>query len=271
MSEEIKTSPDIVPDSNTAEPFAAETLAGEEPQPAASAAQTARKSDPWKTAFIVLTGIAVVSAGVFYIVYARKNDLPTTPAASAGAADANAQPVQMANPPTGASEQIALSQPVPQSLGNAAGMAIPPGDGGYDPWANPGRFQQQQSNSSTTGGPYQVYPAGPPGQQVYMESNPNSPFMSDGNTYIMVPANTASANANRAASSNSNTKIRPSTSPTPAVTVPPTGNTAIPTTPKTDAPAANKPATKPAPKKPAGKQNGTTSGKPAGKETRQDT
>jgi hypothetical protein len=269
MSEEIKTSPDIVPDSNTAEPFAAETLAGEEPQPAA---QTARKSDPWKTAFIVLAGIAVVSAGVVYVVFGRNSDLPTTPAALAGGPDANAQPVQMANPPTGASEQIALSQPVPQSLGNAAGMAIPPGDGGYDPWANPGRFQQQQQSNSSTTGPYPVYPAGPAGQQVYMESNPNSPFMSDGNTYIMVPANNA-VNANRAAS-NSNTKIKPAVSPTPGVTAP-AANTAIPTTPKTDAPAGNKPVTKPitkpAPKKPTGKQNGTTSGKPAGKETEQDT
>ena len=200
-------------------------------QPAAAPA--AKKGDPWKTAFIVLAGISVISAGVFYVTYGRRNDLPTTPAA-----DPNAQPVQMANPPTGASEQSALRQPLPTVVGNAADMGA--GPGGFDPWANPGRFQ---SNSS---GPYPVVPVSPPGQQMYSEPNPNSPFMQDGNTYIMVPANSNTAvNANKGAPPSAN-KAKPTASPSPlpgtppAVTNPPAG----PSGP----PAGNKPA--PAPAKP---------------------
>jgi len=204
-----------------------------------------RKGDPWKTAFIVLAGISVISAGVFYVTYGRRNDLPTTPAA-----DPNAQPVQMSNPPTGASEQSALRQPLPQVVGNAADMGAVPG--GYDPWANPGKFQ---SNST---GPYQVVPVSPPGQQVYMESNPNSPFMQDGNTYVMVPSNSnAAVNANKGAP-NAN-KARPTTSPLPMPAATPAG-----TNPPSNPPAGNKPDAAPANKpvkpvkKPAtGKPNGT--------------
>jgi hypothetical protein len=220
-----------------------------EPAAPAAPAAGARKNDPWKTAFIVLAGISVISAGVFYLNYGRnKNDLPTAPAA-----DPNAQPVQMANPPTGASEQTALRQPLPQVVGNAADMGAG-GPGGYDPWANPGKFQ---SNSSS---PYQVVPTSPPGQQMYMESNPNSPFMQDGNTYIMVPSNSnAAVNANKGVP-NAN-KARPTSSPlpmpgvTPAVINPPG---------QSNPPASNKPAAAPAnkPSRPL-KKSGNT-GKPSG-------
>lgn len=208
----------------------------------------ARKNDPWKTAFIVLAGISVISAAIFYTTYARKSELPTAPTAG----DPNAQPVQMANPPTGISEQAALSQPLPQVMGNAADLGAVPG--GYDPWANPGRFQ---SNSAT--GPYQVYPSSPPGQTMYMEVNPNSPFMQDGNTYVMVPANTA-ANANKAAP-NANKPV-PQTSPSPGTVPPPAGNTAAPQVqPKPDVksntPPPAKPVKSPAKKPSTGKPSGT--------------
>jgi hypothetical protein len=194
--------------------------APQEPAEAEPQVATVRKNDPWKTAFIVLAGISVISAGIFYIVYAKKGDLPTTAAYT----DPNAQPVQMANPPTGLSEQAALSQPVPQVVGNAADMSMP-GAGGYDPWANPGRFQ----NGTQPGtGPYQVYPTSPPGQQMYMDINPNSPFMQDGNTYVMVPAGNTAVNANKAVQPNAN-KSLPMPTPTPATVTPPAGNTAPPT------------------------------------------
>ena len=219
---------------------------GEAPE---AAAAPARKNDPWKTAFIVLAGISVISAAIFYTTYARKNELPTAPTAG----DPNAQPVQMANPPTGLSEQAALSQPLPQVMGNAADLGAVPG--GYDPWANPGRFQNGTQPGS---GPYQVYPSSPPGQTMYMEVNPNSPFMQDGNTYVMVPANTA-ANANKAAP-NANKPV-PQTSPSPGTVPPPAGNTAAPQVQpkpvKPDTPAANKPTAKPTVKK-------NTTGKPSG-------
>lgn len=207
---------------------AGETAAGQPAQPAPAT----RKGDPWKTAFIVLAGISVISAGVFYLAYGRRNDLPTTPAN----VDPNAQPVQMANPPTGQSEQTAMRLQ-PQVVGNAADMQVVPG--GYDPWANPGRFQSNMP-----------MPVSPPGQQMYIEPNSNSPFMQDGNTYIIMPANSNTAtNANKAAP-NAN-KPKPTTSPlpmpTPAVTNPPAnppaGNKPAP-------PPANKPAKTPVKGKP---------------------
>jgi hypothetical protein len=253
MSEEIKTSPDIAPDSNKIDiepvtpvtPVTDETLeTGAQP-----AAKAARKGDPWKTAFIVLAGITIISGTIYFTTYGRKSDLPTVPTT-----DPNAMPVQMANPPTGASEQSALRQPLPTVVGNAADLQAVPSDG-YDPWANPGRYQ---SNSSSN--PYQTYPSGPPGQQMYMETNPSSPFMSDGNTYIMVPANSNIAvNANRGGA-NTNRVPKPVTSPTPGTTAP-AANTAPATTQpkpniKPDAQPANKPPAKP--KKPTtGKPNGT--------------
>ncbi|HEV7643078.1 MAG TPA: hypothetical protein VGO50_03975 [Pyrinomonadaceae bacterium] len=248
MSEEIKTSPDIVPDSNKLDVEPVEEKETPESD-AQTAVATARKGDPWKTAFIVLAGITIISGTIYFTTYGRKSDLPTVPTA-----DPNAMPVQMANPPTGASEQSALRQPLPTVVGNAADMLqAVPGDG-YDPWANPGRYQ---SNSSSN--PYPVTPVGPPGQQVYMESNPNSPFMSDGNTYIMVPANSnPGVNANRGGA-NTNRPPKPVTSPSPGTA--PAANTASPTMQpkpnvKPDAQPANKPPAKP--KKPStGKPNGT--------------
>ncbi len=250
MPEEIKTSPDIAPDSNKIdiEPVTEGSEGEETPetgaQTAASTVGSAKKGDPWKTAFIVLAGITIISGTIYFTTYGRKSDLPTVPTA-----DPNAMPVQMANPPTGASEQSALRQALPTVVGNAADMLqAVPGDG-YDPWANPGRYQ---SNSSSN--PYPVTPAGPPGQQVYMETNPNSPFMSDGNTYIMVPANTA-VNANRGGSANTNRPPKPVISPSPGTA--PAANTSTPAMqPKPDAQPANKPPAKT--KKPStGKPNGT--------------
>jgi hypothetical protein len=132
-----------------------------------------------------------------------------------------------------------------------------PGDG-YDPWANPGRYQ---TNSSSN--PYPVVPVGPPGQQVYMESNPNSPFMSDGNTYVMVPANSNKVvNANTGGPAISN-KPKPAVSPSPGTTVPAANTSAPITQPKplkpdvrTPAQPANKPA-KPVKKPVTGKPSGT--------------
>jgi hypothetical protein len=254
MIEEIKTSPDIVPDSNELD--VPPVTSAKEETTAEQAAVSAKKGDPWKTAFIVLAGITIISGGIYFTTYGRRNDLPTVPAA-----DPAALPVQMANPATGQSEAMALSQQVPTVVGNSVtGMpgGVSGGDG-YDPWANPGRYSQP-GNTPLSSGPYPVYPSGPPGQTVYMESNPNSPFMSDGNTYVMVPANTA-VNANRGSGSNTNTnRARPVTSPTP-VTTAPAGNTAVPAQGK---PPTGKPDAQPAANKPAAKPVRKTTGKPSG-------
>jgi hypothetical protein len=252
MAEEIKTSPDIVPDSNELDvpPVNEETTAGQ-----AAVSAHSKKGDPWKTAFIVLAGITIISGTIYFTTYGKRNDLPTVPAA-----DPAALPVQIANPATGQSEAAALSQQVPVDVGNSSITGIPggiPGGDGYDPWANPGRYSQP-GNTSTSSGPYQVYPSGPPGQNVYMETNPNSPFMSDGNTYVMVPANTA-VNANRGGSNTNTNRAKPVTSPTPVTA--PAANTGVPAQTK---PPAGKPDAQPASNKPAQKPVKKTTGKPSG-------
>lgn len=223
-----------------------------------------KRNDPWKTAFIVLAGISLISAAIFYTGYARRGDLPT----AVSTVDANAQPVQMGNPPTGATEQAALSVALPPAGVNAAELGVitaggVPGGDGYDPWSNPGRFSTgtQPMGMGPMGpmGPYPVAPVTQGGQQVYMQTNPNSPFMQDGNTYIMVPApqsNTATS-ANTAVKPNANTATKPAVSPTPGTSAPPAANTAPPTAqPKPDAAPAKTPAKAPA-KTPAGKPRGT--------------
>jgi hypothetical protein len=233
-----------------------------------------KKSDPWKTAFIILAGIAVISAGIFYAMYGRKSDLPAAPSL----VDLQALPVQMGNPPTGATELAALAQQVPQMVMGADGKlttvpgtpGAPGGESMYygagDPWANPGKFSTGTQPAGSLPFPPGGVQMAPSGQSTYMETNPNSPFMQDGNMYVMVPA----PNANSSANSN---KAVPPSSPKGglgALPTPPPANKSVtnppaqtdPAAAKPDAkPADTKPAVKPAasPKKPSGKPSGTTS------------
>jgi hypothetical protein len=193
--------------------------------------------NPWKTAFVVLCGIAVLTTGLIWLTNARSNDLPTE-----AQTDPNALPVQMANPPTGAGENDPLGNSMmPSALGNSempGGVPGAPGGYEYDPWANGGR--------PPGGAKYPAgsvpYPVGPGGQQIYIPGNSDSPFMDDGNRYVLVPAN-----------SNTPTNKPPTGTPTPKTKVTPTpaSTTGPAGEPTTDPTPATKPPTEtatPAPK-----------------------
>ena len=214
-----------------------------------AAANGDAQNNLWKTAFIVLAGIAVLSAFFIYMTQVKQTNPPTTLAT-----DANGQPVQPVNPPVGTSEQSLSNMGAyspEMSVGNsnmmANGVQMMPGGDGYDPWAR-GGVPPKGAPQGNYGMP--MYP--PPGGQYYDGGiNQTSPFMQDGNTYIMVPKNT-NTNVNtqpkKTPAANTNTQTPPADtakpSPTPAAT----------TAPPTE--------TKPTPK-PAASPKGNTTQKPA--------
>lgn len=220
----------------------------------ASAASAGNVNNIWKTAFIVLAGVSLLSIALIYATMGKRSD-PTT---SALQTDANGQPVQPINPATGADEQnlAAMSSLSPEMMSNSnvSPMAVPPGTlpggDGVNPWANGG--------SPPPGAPQYV----PPGPYVQIDpNNPNSPFMPNesGVVLVPVPANT-SVNANVKPSptpKNQNAAVPANTAPSPAPSQTPKPNaspapdikvTPIPKpektpakptpTPKTNSPAA---------------------------------
>jgi serine/threonine protein kinase len=227
----------------------------------------------WKTAFIVLAGIAVLSAFFIYFTQVKQTDPPT-----ALQTDANGMPVQPVNPPVGTSEQSLSNMGAysPEALSNSNNLLIMPGGGGgsttgagtmpqvlpggdgYDPWARGGMPQQGTQ-------PLPTY-VPPTGQYYDGNINHGSPFMApDGNTYILVPKNTTS-NVNTQpqtkktpAGAAANTNVQQQQ--TPAANVKPT-----PTTPEKPTPT-NPPETKPSPSpkntKPAATPKNDTTQKPA--------
>lgn len=197
----------------------------------------------WKTAFIVLSGVAVLSAFFIYMTQVKQTNPPTSLTT-----DANGQPVQPVNPPVGTSEQslsnMGAYNPDIMSNSNAMVNGMPqvmPGGDGYDPWAR-GVVPPQGSQ------PPGYIPVAPPTGQYYDGNiNSTSPFMQDGNTYILVPKN-----------ANTNVNVQPKKSPSPAAnsnTQTP-ANIARPTPPATNpTPAETKPTPQNAKPTPAPKQS----------------
>lgn len=204
------------------------------------AAKEASQNNIWKTAFIVLAGVSLLSVFFIYSTQTKQTD-PQTQLMT----DANGVPVQPVNPATGMTEQSLSNMNTfnPEMFSNANGAAImqqmppgtttvTPGGDGYDPWANGGR--------PPAGAP-PTY-VGPGGQQVFVDGNGSVFMPSDGNSYIMVPKNTNTA-------ANANTRVRNSNTNTNTATAP--ANTIVKPTPAT--PAANTatvPIVKPTPAKP---------------------
>ena len=154
----------------------------------------------WKTAFVVLAGILLLSAAMIWATSVKQTNPATTMQT-----DANAQPVQPIQPPTGMNEQgLATIVPVNQDVmsNSNTAMTVPTTLGGSD--GNP----YWQNGKVPPGAPVPQN-VQPPGQFVD-PSNPNNPsqFMSDGsgNYYIMVPQPTTS---------NSNVNTKPATTKTP--------------------------------------------------------
>lgn len=210
------------------------------------------KNNMWKTAFVVLAGIALLAIGLIYATQTKQTD-PSTVLQT----DANGQPVQPLNPATGLNEtgagNFAPYSPDQMMLGGNSNMLLtqppaganPTSDGygdGYNPWAR--------------GVPPAGAPPPQPGGQYYdLSNNPNGPsiFMSDGTVLVPVPVNgNVSTNAKPAPTgkptpapaNNANVTApapTPATNPTPAPAKTPT-TTATPA-PK---PTVVKPPTSPA-------------------------
>lgn len=215
----------------------------------------------WKTAFLVLAGIVLLSGAFIYATSVKQTN-PTTQLQT----DANGMPVQPLNPATGASEQ-GLSNMMtfsPEMMGNSSVTAVPPSGeatypDGVNPWASGGR--------PPAGAPM-PYPVAPGGQMID-PNNPNSPFMQDGTVYVPVPVNpnaNANVNANAKPAATPAGKATPLPANTqPAATPnnpasPPAANTKPnQSAPKTDTPA--KPVEKPKATPPATTEKQVPSGK----------
>lgn len=217
------------------------------------AAKETTQNNIWKTAFIVLAGVSLLSVFFIYSTRTKQTD-PQTQLMT----DVNGIPVQPVNPATGTTEQSLSNMNTfnPEMFSNANGATtmqqmppgattVAPGGDGYDPWANGGK--------PPAGAPTYV---GPGGQQITVGDG-SSVFMpgmqNDGNTYILVPknANTAANSNTRVKNANTNTNTAANTSiRLPANTAANTANPQPKTSPTPNAkPSPAKPT--PTPKKTA--------------------
>jgi serine/threonine protein kinase len=222
--------------------------------PTATAA-AAGNNNIWKTAFVVLAGISLLSVTLIWATSSKRTNPSTLQA------DSNSQPVQPINPATGSSEQgLATIVPMSSEMMTNSNMTLtmPENLGGSD--GNP----YWQNGTIPPGAPQYI----PPGGQTIDPNNPSSPFNQDdpissnniicdenGKCYMVVPPANPNANANV------KTTPTPRTSKSPANVVDPTvvpNNTPQPqTTPTPDAkptPAKSPATTKPTPQKSPAKQ-----------------
>lgn len=230
---------------HTAGEFASDLDLAMAGQPIAAAAATAGEgtNNIWKTAFVVLVGISLLTFGLIYATSVKQTDPTTVPQA-----DANGMPVQPINPATGIEEQNLSNLPPDYStLGNSninPAMVDPvPGGDGYNPWAN-------------GGAPPAGAPAIPPGGQVIQVPPGQSPFMMDPNCILQpsgiylcpvpvtpTPAPKATPTPRTPANANTNTATPPTAAtPTPQTRPSPAVDRTPATRPaRTPAPANNRP------------------------------
>ena len=190
----------------------------------------------WKTAFIVLAGISLLSVFLIYATSSKQTNPATVQS------DPDGQPVQPINPATGAEEQNLAAMPgmMPEvmSNSNSAAPGTLSGGDGYNPWA---------SGAPPAGAPPQTYvaPGGqtlniPPGQSPFMqEIPPGCSVQPSGLILCPVPVTTPKPTATpRTPPANANTAPAPTATPARPS---PTPARASPTPAPTRAPA-NRPA-----------------------------
>ncbi|MGI8669464.1 MAG: protein kinase domain-containing protein [Aridibacter sp.] len=200
--------------------------------PNVNTATAGKNNSLWKTAFVLLAGISILSFGMIYITNMKQTDPGTE-----YKVDANGKPVQPLNPATGFNEKGVSMTDYPDPTldpNNEAGI-LPPdvgiGGDGYDPWKNGG---------FPSGGSPSDVPIGPPGENIYIPGNSGSPFDTDepiydkdGNQIILVPKPVPSPQAKPPAADSDKS---------PATAKP---------TPEANTDTGKKPETKPADKPPA--------------------
>lgn len=187
-------------------------LANASAVPTVITADTEGPNNLWKTAFVVLAGISLLTVGLIYMTYSRQTD-PVT----ALQPDANGMPVQPINPATGVEEQNLSSLPPEFSYDANTNTMVPtggvPGDAG-NPWLN---------GTAPPGGA----PIAPGGQVIQVPLG-GSPFMNDPNCVpqpsgIMLctvpvtptPAPRVSPTPRAGANTNSNAGSAPAATPAP--------------------------------------------------------
>jgi serine/threonine protein kinase len=168
-----------------------------------SAATAGSPNNIWKTAFVVLAGISLLSVSLIWATSSKTTDPSTLQA------DANSMPVQPINPATGMNE-AGMSNIVAfqnNDLSNSNVMLVAPDTltgGGTNPNWDPKQWGQ--------GNPIPNFPQG---GQLIDPNNPNSPFVQDdtntiyrdkdGNLFVIIP---------QPSSSDVNTKSTPTPKPT---------------------------------------------------------
>lgn len=196
--------------------------------PATAAAAEPENNNLWKTAFVVLAGVSLLSVALIYATQVRQTN-PETQLQT----DANGMPVQPLGPATGMNEQ-GVNNMLPYALPQYgdANMEQPypevqpmPGGDGYDPWGRGG--------APPTGAPPPVYPTD--GNYILIPGNSNSPFM-PGEYVIQVPKE-----------SNVNANVAPAPTKSPKAANTNTKPAATPNAPPDEVPAAT-PAATPKPK-----------------------
>lgn len=221
-------------------------------------APEATNNNLWKTAFIVLAGISLLSVGLIYATYTKQTD-PSTQLQY----DANGQPVQPINPATGmpemgASNMMPFGDANSMGNGNLTAPETLTYPDGVDPWG-----RGSVPPPSDGGIPYPVQPGG----EVITIPGSGSQFMPqmDGNGQVIlipIPANTI-VNANVAAPTkspraNANANVA---QPTPTPPSQPATNTAKPATTPAAKPPAAKPTDQPKPNPPSSTEKTAQSGK----------
>ena len=187
MDQEFSQVKDAPVDQPIAEESAASTASVEtEPEVLSPNEPTIeKKQDPWKTAFIVLIGIVMLSAVLIYSTSSKRTE-PTTVLQT----DANGQPVQPLNPASGIEEER-LAALAPDSITSNSNLATQagqlPGGDGYDPWANGGK--PPTGGPVVPGGGYVTIPNG--GSSQFMP--PDCIMQPSGIFLCPVPANANAA------------------------------------------------------------------------------
>ena len=193
-----------------------------EPAAEAVTAEPATNPNPWKTAFIVLIGIVLLSVIMIYSTSVKQTD-PQTVLQT----DANGQPVQPLSPPSGADEERLASMPPDTAALTNSNTAIQPGQlpggDGYNAWANGGAPPPGAPKVGPGGG----YVTVPNGGSQFMP--PDCILQPSGIYLCPVPVTNSNAavkptpvpkttpqNANTQASPTPAAGAIPKTSPTPA-------------------------------------------------------
>ena len=179
-----------------------------------------RKQDPWKTAFIVLIGIVMLSAVLIYSTSSRRTE-PTTVLQT----DANGQPVQPLNPASGVEEERLAALPPDSAAANSNSTTLPgqlPGGDGLDPWANGGK--PPAGAPISPGGGYMTVPNGgsqfmPPDCILQPSGIYLCPVPTNANAAVR-PTPTPRSNAANANVQATPTPANPKATPTPAAAKP---------------------------------------------------